>query len=269
MLRERVVDIVDRSELARFHPVEATLANVLLGFGRDPCHAIDRFDGVLPDGGFAGKHHRIGAVVDCVGHIARLSPRRSWVLLHRIEHVRRRNHRLACRTRFGNQLLLHRWHALERNFHAQVAACHHNAIECGNDRYHPLDRFGAFHFRQHRATVAETRRNFAQFRSRFRPAHERQRQPIRTRLHCHLDCNSVAIRYRGNAQRRVWEVDSLVRLEFATDDNAGGQPAVTRPDCLKLQAAIVQQHAVPRPDIAENFRLGDDDVIGVNRSVAE
>ena len=92
-------------------------------------HACHRLDGVVAHGGLAGKHYRIGAVKDRVGHVAGLGPGRPGVGPHRVEHVGRGHDRLAGRPRRRDQPFLHVGHLFQRDFHAQVAAGHHDPVE--------------------------------------------------------------------------------------------------------------------------------------------
>ena len=62
---------------------------------------------------------------------------------HRVEHVGRGNDRLAQRAGLGDQGLLERGHALQRNLNTQVAAGHHDRVEGRGDRRDAANRLGA------------------------------------------------------------------------------------------------------------------------------
>ena len=99
-----------------------------LGFVHDAGHHGDGFDGILADGGFAGEHHGVGAVVDGVGDVGDLGARGARILDHRLQHLRGRDDRLAVLGGAANDVLLNGGNLFRRNFHAQIAARHHDAV---------------------------------------------------------------------------------------------------------------------------------------------
>ena len=120
----------DRLRRAAGRRVEPDL---VFGLSHDLGHHRDRLDRVFARRGLAREHHRVGAVVDRVGHVGCLRPRGPRILDHRLQHLRRRDHRLAILRSAADDVLLDRRHLLRRHLHAQVAARHH-------DRRRPTSR---------------------------------------------------------------------------------------------------------------------------------
>ena len=114
--------------LADLDPVEEPVAvgEVLLGRARDPVHRRDRLDRVVADRRLLGEHDRVGAVVDRVGDVGDLGPRRPVAGHHRGEHLGRRDHRLRLLAGEPDQPLLGRRHVLDRQLDAEVAARDHD-----------------------------------------------------------------------------------------------------------------------------------------------
>ena len=109
---------------------------LLMGFRfeHDAIHALERLDRKLAEGGFAGQHHGIGAVIDRIGDVADLGTGRPWILSHGIEHVRRGDDRLAGQTGFQDEPFLHVGHFFQGDFDAEIAAGNHDAVEGVDDR---------------------------------------------------------------------------------------------------------------------------------------
>ena len=77
-----------------------------------PCR--DRLDRILADRRLAGEHHRGGAVEDRVRDVARLGARRLGGVDHRLEHLRRGDHRLPALERLEDDPLLQQRHERRR-----------------------------------------------------------------------------------------------------------------------------------------------------------
>ena len=108
--------------------------------------SVDRPDGEFPDRCFAAQHHRVGAVEDGVGDVAHLGPRRRGLLDHRLQHLRRDDHRLAGGLASADQVLLDDRHLGHVHLHAQIAAGDHQAIGGFDDRVDLVERLGLFDF---------------------------------------------------------------------------------------------------------------------------
>ena len=79
----------------------ALLLDVQLGLGDDARHHGDGLNRILAHGRLAGEHDGVGAVVDGVGHVGDFGARGARVFDHRLQHLRRRDDRLANTRRRG------------------------------------------------------------------------------------------------------------------------------------------------------------------------
>ena len=83
---------------------------------------------VVADRRLARQHHGVGAVEDGVGDVADLGPGRRRRVDHRLQHLGRRDHRLADAHAEADDLLLQVRHVLEREVDAEVAARDHQRV---------------------------------------------------------------------------------------------------------------------------------------------
>ena len=91
-LRRRRIAVGEELELVR------------LGLDDDLRHRLHRLDREAAGGGLAGEHQRVGAVEHRVGDVRRLGAGRARLLHHRLEHLRRDDHRLAGAPPGGDDL---------------------------------------------------------------------------------------------------------------------------------------------------------------------
>ena len=101
----------------------------------------------MPRRRFGGEHHRVGAFENRRRHVGDLGARRHRVRDHRFEHLRRNHDGLAGAPRRARELLLHARHLLERHFHAEVAARHHDGVGEVENVADPADRLRLFDLR--------------------------------------------------------------------------------------------------------------------------
>jgi hypothetical protein len=85
------------------------------------------------DGRLGGEHHRRRPVEDRVRDIARLGARRLGVLDHRLEHLRRGDHRLAGLETAQDDPLLQQRHRRRTDLDAEIAAGDHHDVGLGDD----------------------------------------------------------------------------------------------------------------------------------------
>src|SRR5205823_2838959 len=84
-----------------------------------------------------------------------------------------------------------------------------------------------------------------------------------------LDGGPVPVGDGGDGQRRVRQVQPLVRGEGAGDEDLRGEPAAGGFPGFELEPAVVEQDALPGADVGEDFRLGEDDVVRLDGGGAE
>mmetsp|Transcript_43212 Transcript_43212/g.85214 ORF Transcript_43212/g.85214 Transcript_43212/m.85214 type:complete len:219 (+) Transcript_43212:2091-2747(+) len=97
------------------------------------CHDLDGLDRELPSCGFSREHHCVRAIQDCIGHVCHLSPCGPRVFHHRLQHLSRSHHRLACHVALCDHHLLCEEDFLWGDLHTQVPSCHHDAIRLRQD----------------------------------------------------------------------------------------------------------------------------------------
>ena len=105
----------------------------------DLAHHSDRLNRVMPHRRFTGQHHRIGSVINGIGHIRNFRPGRPRVAYHGIQHLGGRNNHLACLVAFADQHFLDIGNLLCRYLNAHIAAGHHHAVAGFNNLIHILN----------------------------------------------------------------------------------------------------------------------------------
>ena len=153
------------------------LAVLRIGLGAldDAAHHRDRGLRMLAGGGFGRQHDGVRAVVDGGGHVGGLGARGHGALDHGFQHLRGDDHRLAGAAAAAHGALLDRGHLFGRQFHAQVAARHHQRVGLGDDLVQPLDRRGLLQLGDDAGAVADP---FAGLDDVLGPLHEGQRDPV-------------------------------------------------------------------------------------------
>ena len=109
---------------------------------RDPVHRRHCLDRILADRRLAREHHRRRAVQDRVRHVARLGARRLGLMDHRLEHLRRGDHRLSELERLVDDPLLDQGHDCGADLHPEVSAGDHHRVRLGEHRVEHVDGFG-------------------------------------------------------------------------------------------------------------------------------
>ena len=120
------------------------LSHITFGLDHDARHHGDRFPRIVTAGGFRREHDRIASVENCIGHVAGLRPCRARVFNHRLQHLRRSNHRLAPHTCTANYMLLNDRNFFRRHFHAEIAARHHHAVSSFQNFFEMVDGLRLF-----------------------------------------------------------------------------------------------------------------------------
>ena len=118
---------------------------------RDPVHELHCLTGVLADRGLAGEHDRGGAVEDGVRDVRGLGPCRLRLVDHRLEHLRRGDHRLAALERLEDDPLLEQRHLGRADLDAQVATSDHHRVRLDQDVVEHGHRLGLLDLRDHLA----------------------------------------------------------------------------------------------------------------------
>ena len=153
-VRHRLADRRLLSGLRQLVPV----AEARLDRPRDPVHVRDRLDRVLAHRRLAGEHQRRRPVEHGVRDVARLGARRLRLVDHRLEHLRRGDHRLPAVERALDDPLLQERHRRRADLDAEVAARDHDRVGLLEDLVERVDRLRLLDLRDHvRVRVAPAR----------------------------------------------------------------------------------------------------------------
>ena len=187
----------DRRVLIRLGDL-VPVAHARLDRARDPVHVRDRLDGILADRRLAGEHQRRRAVENRVRNVARLGARRLGRVHHRLEHLRRRDHRLPTLERLGDDPLLQERHERRPDLDAEIAARDHHRVRLRQHVVEHVDGFGLLDLGDDvsaRACLLDQRAQIADVRGR---AHERERDEVDAELERELEVGDVLARERRN-----------------------------------------------------------------------
>ena len=143
--------------------VDLALWIILLDTSGDGGHRFHRFHREIPDGGFVGEHHSIGAIQNRVGHITDFRTCRPRAGCHRIQHLRCGDDRDAKAVGFLNQLLLQQRNFFSGHFYAEVSTGDHDAVAQGKDGIDLVDRLEFFNLGHHRCGVTVAADQIADF----------------------------------------------------------------------------------------------------------
>jgi hypothetical protein len=165
---------------------------------------------------------------------------------HRLEHLRRRDHRLALLERDVDNPLLEQRHPVGPDLDAEIAAGNHQRVRLDHDRVERIDRLGLLDLRDHVRARARVLDQVAEIADVRRGANERQRDEVDAELQCELEIVEILARQRGNRHGHARHVDALV----GADASAGkhGATCAAGLDALHAQPhePVVDQHLVPR-----------------------
>ena len=173
---------------------------------REHCHGFLR---KFTHRRFSGEHHAIGAVKDRVRHISRLGARGQTARDHRLEHLRCSDHRFAGKVRFRDQLPLRICDFLDRHFHAEIAARHHDSVGSSEDFVEVRHRVRALDFGDHNRLPPEFRRRLAHCRNIGGTFDERLAQGIHTNAEREFERRAILLGECADAQIDAREVQSF------------------------------------------------------------
>jgi len=104
------------------------IERIALGAHGDAVHHRHRVDRIVAGGRFGRQHHCVGAVIDGCRDVRGFGARRRRCVDHRIQHLRRDDHRLAVAAAGADDALLQRRHVLGRHLDAEIAARDHDRV---------------------------------------------------------------------------------------------------------------------------------------------
>ena len=199
---------------------------------------------MLAHAGLTREHHRIRAVEDRVGHIRGLSAAGPGVLHHRLEHLGSHDDRLAGLTAHLDRTLLDDGHLLEGQFHAQVAARDHHAVEGRHNALEVGHGLRLLHLGEDGDPPAHLVHDRVHILDVGGRAHERQEHEVDTDPQRPAQVVLVLVRQRRHADRDTGKVDPLVVADRPTLHHPGAHPRAVDLDHLELDLAVVDQDGV-------------------------
>ena len=215
------------------------LAVLRIGLGAldDAAHHRDRGLRMLAGGGFGRQHDGVRAVVDGGGHVGGLGARGHGALDHGFQHLRGDDHRLAGAAAAAHGALLDRGHLFGRQFHAQVAARHHQRVGLGDDLVQPLDRRGLLQLGDDAGAVADPFAGLDDVLGRCTKDSAIQSAPSASAV----SRSRRSWRERGDRQHHARHVDALAFGQPSAHQHPGIRAGRVAGVDAQAQAAVVQQ----------------------------
>ena len=97
-------------------------------FPGDFGHDLNRLQRIFAGGGFAGKHDRVRAVQNRVGHVGDFGARRQRKADHGVKHLGGHDHRFGFLDAAADDFFLNQGQIFQWHFQPQIAARHHDAV---------------------------------------------------------------------------------------------------------------------------------------------
>ena len=235
--------------------VDGTLGVVLLDSSRNGGHGLNRFHREIPNCGFVGEHHGVGAIKDGVGHVAHFSAGRPGAGGHGIQHLGGRDDGNAKAVGLANQFLLQQRYFLGRHLHPKVTAGHHHAVTQRKDRIDLIDGLKFFDLRHHRGLMALFTDQPANLLHVGGIPHEAEGHPVHPLAEAESQVGFVLVGKGANGKLDVREVDALVVRENSTDGDGAMQGLLRLIDGidLHLDASVVEQDSASGGDFVGEF----------------
>ena len=241
-----------RLRLGALRVDDVAIERVAFHFLGDAVHGRHRFHRIFAGRRFRRQHHRVGALVDGGGDVGDFRARRHRRIDHRFQHLRGDDHRLAGLAAGPRHLLLHGRHFLQRHFHAEIAARHHQRVGKLQDLGKPLDRLRLFDLGHHRGAAA---RDLLGFRDVLRPLDEGQRHPVDAGGERGFEIGAVLLVQRGKRNGGVGQADALAVGQPPADLDARGDALRLGGGNGEAHLAVVDQQRAAGRHRAEDFRM--------------
>ena len=231
---------------------DGAVAGVALDLGRDPVHDLDSLHGKIARCRFPRQHHRIGTIIDSGRDIGNLRPRRHRRRNHAFQHLGRHHHRLAGAPGAADQILLQGGDILYRQFHAEVAARHHDRIGQFNNLVDLMQGGRLLDLCQHRRPARDQAPGLGDI---IGPLHERQRHPIDAGIKRETQIRLILGGHRAHGQQCLRQVDALAVGQAAPRHDLAGGEIIAKLFDRQSQSAVVDQKIHAFFQGRENFRM--------------
>ena len=145
---------------------------------------------------------------------------------HGLEHLGRRDHRLAALERLLDDPLLEQRDRRRPDLDTEVAARNHHGVRLGQHLVERLDRLRLLDLRDHLRVRAGLLDQLAQVANVGGGADEGERDEVGPQTECELEVVDVLPRQGRNRDRDAGKVDALVRADAPTDDDGAPRASV-------------------------------------------
>ena len=209
--------------------------------------------GIFAYGRFAGEHDGVGAVVDGVGHVGDFGARGPRILDHGFEHLRGSDDGLGVLGGAADDVLLNGGDFFRRNFDAEVAAGHHDAVGDLQDGVEMLDGLRLFELGDDPGIAAECGYAIAHQGYIFGRAHKRDGDGVDAVIERELEIFGIFLSERGRAHQNAGKIDAFVFAEHAAVDDIAGHVFAADLVDAQLDEPIGEQNARA---LLDDFRRG-------------
>ena len=213
------------------------------------------------------EHEGVGAVEDCVGHVAGLGARGSRRRGHGVEHLSCHDHGLRGDAAQLDGALLDQGHHLEREFDSKIAARDHDPVERRDDLHEVVHRLRLLHLGQDRHADALFVHDSMDIGDVCCRADEGQCDEIAARAQPPAQVVDVLLRQGRHADGDTGEVEPLVVRHAAALDDAGDD-ARARDVChLERHSAVVDEDGVADSDVTRQAGVRRRDHVPITRHI--
>ena len=244
------------------------IINVVFRLRRNARHRSHGFHRVFTCSGFAGKHERACAVINRICHIRDFGTRGTRVMDHGFEHLRCGNHTFAAPATAGDEAFLNRGQLFKRNFNAQVAPGHHDAVACVDDFVDLIHAGSVLDFGDQVdgcATIGAQK--FAYGKNILFTGHERAGHEINAQLHAQQQIRLILRTQVFLAQHLPGEAHAFTVRNLAANEHMTG--GIGTADCSHLQndKTVVEQNPVSRRKLFGQLFIGNGDPRFIPRNI--
>ena len=202
--------------------------------------------------GLRRQHHRVGAVINRRRHVRDFGARGRGRVHHRLQHLRRHDHRLAGVAAGAHDGLLRDRHLLRRHFDAKVAARHHHGVGRGDDVPDAVERGRLLDLDQDMRALADQPARLGHV---LRALHERERDPLDAEPEREAQVRAVLVRQRRDRQQHARQVDALAVGERAAVHHLRLQRSGGPGEHLQPETPVVEEDVVARLHGGEDLRV--------------
>ncbi len=172
---------------------------------------------------------------------------------HRFEHLGRHHDRLALQPGAAGDALLQARHLFQGQFHAKVAARHHQPVGNGDDLVEAGDGLRFLDLRHHECAPGD---HGLHLRHVIGPLDERSGDPIDADLQRRQEVGVVLGCHGGDRDLRVGQADALARGDWAADLDHGGRVPLVGLGNVEAHAAVVDQYDMAGAQRPEDLGMG-------------